>query len=388
MLLRFTRLIGLLGCLAFAMTGCIAGGFTGSSSSVTSSSNTTTPASTSSNLPSSAITTSSVSSAYHAYGDSITYGYTLSDPAMQAYPVLAGQAAGLTVTDRGNPGDLACDVSGFAILPNDDSPSATSSLRYSLMVGTNDLDYEGTGVHELDYTRCLQGSLAWLAVPSEFKMLVSNTSVTEIGKGQTELRNGVTTRSFSVAGDTLSFHFNISFAAPIYVWYRMAYGNAGAFSWSIDGTAGGTPVSREYTPQISEHGFSSAMALLRIPSVPAGDHVLTLTETISAPAGMSIVGIGVAPPAGQVGLSRVLAGTIPRQLQGGGSACDLNDAICTQYTADVKAAVALFAGDGLNVHLFDSRAYTTGTTADMNDRLHPNQLGHQEIAHAVEDVLN
>ncbi len=40
----------------------------------------------------------------------------------------------------------------------------------------------------------------------------------------------------------------------------------------------------------------------------------------------------------------------------------------------------------LDIELFDSRKYMTGTPADLVDQVHPNVLGHQEILHALTDI--
>jgi hypothetical protein len=46
--------------------------------------------------------------------------------------------------------------------------------------------------------------------------------------------------------------------------------------------------------------------------------------------------------------------------------------------------VNLFAADGLNVRLFDTRKYMFGTAVEMNDGVHPNEFGQYELSFSVE----
>ena len=328
------------------------------------------------------------SSPYHALGDSITAGYLLPDPVTQAYPILTGQAKGFPTLNNGYSGDLACDLPGYAIFPNHEDASLASPLHYSVLIGTNDVQIYGTGAHEADFLLCHRAVLAWLAVPSDFKLRATAASVITAGPGAFVTMDNVTTWTTGAAGSSISFPVHLPAAGPAYLWYRIAFGNPGSFTYAVDRTTLGTVASGFALPQQGNHGFTSSVALLRIPSVPAGDHTLTLTQTSTAPFGMGIVAVGIVPPANQPGLSRVLAGTIPRQLaQSSGAACSVSDQPCAQYTEDILADVQIFAADGLNVQAFDTHKYTTGTHADMMDNLHPNTLGHQEIAHALTDAF-
>ena len=127
--------------------------------------------------------------------------------------------------------------------------------------------------------------------------------------------------------------------------------------------------------------MTDSLALLRIPSLGPGAHTFTFTQTSNALSGAAIVAVGT-PFTGDPALRpRVLVGTIPFGLN------HANENNNLPYIADQKANVALLAGDGLDVELYDSRTYMTGSTADMLDSRHPNALGHQEIFKAFEDTL-
>ena len=379
-------------CSLLLLVGCAPGNF-----STTAVLPTTTPGPTPTSAPNPTplaptlpgpIASTSATRNYHAYGDSITFGYELPNPAKQAYSVLVGLAEGFTTTNDGVTGDLACDTYGIRMAPTGDNPSATASLHYSMLLGTNDLDTYGAGAHEGDYSLCMEASASWLAVPREFKLLATDAAVSGSGTGSLVTQDGFTSWTTNADGASVSFPFTLAAAGPMYIWYRVASGVPGTFAYALDGAALGTINRGTALPLVSNHGFSTALALFRLANVSAGMHTLTFTQTTGVGGGgLGIVAIGAVPPAGQAGLSRVLLGTIPRQEVGSAAICALNAAVCAAYTADVTNVVSFLAHDGLNVALFDSRKYTSGTAADMADSIHPNALGDQEIAHAVEDAV-
>ncbi len=63
-----------------------------------------------------------------------------------------------------------------------------------------------------------------------------------------------------------------------------------------------------------------------------------------------------------------------------------NDQPCLSYIQDIRNDVALLAADGLDVRLFDTRKFMLATSAEMSNSVHPNALGDQKLADAVESV--
>ena len=104
---------------------------------------------------------------YHAYGDSITYGYTLADPSTQAYPALLARSTGLPLENYAIGGDQACDVPTRQIFPHVDNPSIAAKGLYSILISTNDIQVKGAGDYETVFKLCLDASIAWLALPTE-----------------------------------------------------------------------------------------------------------------------------------------------------------------------------------------------------------------------------
>ena len=106
--------------------------------------------------------------AYHAYGDSITYGETLPHTSL-AYPSLIAGDRKLTLSNYAIPGDQACDLPTHQIFPNSDNPVAGAFPLYTLLIGTNDVDERGAQDYLNVYNLCAQASIAWLALPADLK---------------------------------------------------------------------------------------------------------------------------------------------------------------------------------------------------------------------------
>jgi len=328
---------------------------------------------------------------YHAFGDSITAGAGLSDSYNQEYVQLVARNYGLNPVDYAYTGDEACDVPTRQIFANSDSPSLANHTLYTLLISTNDVDTKGTGPYEAVFNLCHQAALSWVALPSDFKVLATASSVVTSGLGHLETTNNWNAWTTDAANSSVTFPITLATAGPVYAWYRIIDGSTGAFTWSIDGAVAGSATTAT-TPAIATlNGYNNSLALLRLPAIPAGAHTLTFTQTSPGAAGMGIVAVGVPPATRTSAFPRVLAGTTPRQLQasyGGGQACSITDAPCLQYSADISANVALLAADGLDVERFVTATYMQGATIDMTDSVHPNALGHTEIAHVIEDTYN
>lgn len=325
---------------------------------------------------------------YHAYGDSITFGYALPHPESQAYPVLIAHLNGLPLTNYAIPGDQACDVSTRQIFSHADSPSLARRGLYTLLISTNDANFRGPGPYENVFNRCHQAAISWLALPVEDKILATSSLVTTTGPVHLETRNNWNAMTTDARGASISFPIQLATARPLYIWYRIMDGYPGTFAYAIDGKQMGSAISITIPAILTSNGSQNSMAMIRIPSVSSGTHTVTFTQTSDGTSAFGIVAIGAPPAVIQPELPIVLVGTTPRELAGGATPCGGNEAICLAYVEDIAANVAIFQGDGLKVRLFDTRKYMSGTAADLIDIVHPNATGHVEIAQAVEDVLD
>ena len=323
---------------------------------------------------------------YHAYGDSITAGYAVSQP--QSFPALLAAYSGLQLSSYALDDDMACDLAPRQVFPNADSPTLAQPAQYTLLVSTSDAAAKGAGAYEPVFNLCHQATIAWLALPAEDKILATDPAVTLAGIIHLESGNNWNAMTSDLQNSSITFPIQIASAAPLYAWYRLTDGNLGTFSYSLDGVILGTSPSFTTPGMSTTNGTSSSLGLLRLPSVPAGAHTLTFTQTSIGAAGMGIVAIGIPPATLPPTMPQVYVGLTPLEEIGSGATCDVNPATCLAYLSDIAANVSLLQADGLtNVRLFDSRKYMTGTSADMADPTHPNSTGHQQIARAITDIL-
>lgn len=325
---------------------------------------------------------------YRAYGDSITYGLTLVDPETQAYPYLVAVHQGVTVANNAIVETQACDVARVEIFPNQDSPTLATHPTYTLLIGTNDADYKGAGPYEAVFRLCHQAAISWLAIPAEYKVLSGSPGMTTTGPGAIDTTNNWNSWTTGGQGATVSFTIETVSPGPIYAWPRISDNNPATYSYSLDDVVVGN-ASVEVTPSISTAiGGSDSLGFLRLPSVPAGTHVVKFMQTSVGMNGVSVVGIGTPTGPSSNTLPTVLAGTITYQNHDtAGKPCTPSSyQPCQEYTEDIEDDVALLEGDGLNVRLFDTGRYMLATDSEMNDGLHPNVLGQGKLSESVEAV--
>jgi len=323
---------------------------------------------------------------YHALGDSITFGYSLSSPATQAYPVLVASHERIAADHFFNhaiPGDQACDVPTRQIFPAAIQPSSAERNIYSLLIGTNDVNVKGTGEYEQVFKLCHQASIAWLAVPD--KIAATDPSVVTSGAGRMDAAGNWNAWTIGAAGASITFTLTTTQNGPIYAWFRIDDGSTAASRYLLDGVELGSLQAGRSPAIATQNGTTHSLGFLRIPDVAAGTHTLKFMQRGAA--GFSVVAVG-APPAHSEGYRPiVLVGAIPYQMHVGyAGSCTISDAPCQQYNADIRADVNLFAADGLDVRLFNPRGFLSGAPVGMSDPVHPNAMGQYEISRAVESA--
>jgi hypothetical protein len=323
---------------------------------------------------------------YHAYGDSITFGYSLNIPTTQSYPALVAQVEQVDLSNYAIPGAEACDIPTTEIFPSRDSPTLAAHPTYTILIGTNDSGIGGVGPYEAVFILCHEASISWLAIPAEYKVLATGSGVTTSGPGAIDTTNNWNSWTTEGMGSSVSFTITTSKPGAIYAWPRINDDNPSTYTYSLDGVVIGTG-NVQTTPLIATgNGTSNSLSFIRLPPVPAGKHVVTFMQTSAGATGVSVVGI--ATPAAATGdtFPTVLAGIIPFELQGASASCDSTDGDCAAYNLDIEADVNLFVADGLNVRIFNTRNYMFGTAAEMNDTWHPNAFGQLELSHSVEAI--
>lgn len=325
---------------------------------------------------------------YTAYGDSITYGYNLADPTTQAYPYLVAKEKGYSLLNLGVPGAQTCDMMPLYVLPAHAS-IPTSPILTTILTGTNDIDSDAAGVRGQIFNTCQQATVSWLGLLDSYKVRGNSDRVRSTGATHVETDHGWSAIYTDAPGASVTFPIQHEAEGTVYVWYRLFNDSPGTFSYTLDSSVLGVQKNSFGVP-VGRHTGDS-VGLLRIESVPSGSHTVTFTQTSSTGSAVGILAVA-APPQGKTSsLPLVLVGTIPKQqFFTGGGTCAFSvesDAACLAYTENIKENVRELTADGLNVSLFDTRKYVTGTSFDMIDSLHPNALGQQEIAHAVIDQI-
>ena len=323
---------------------------------------------------------------YHAYGDSITYGFLLYNPQKQSYPALVRSHENVSsFANYAISGQQACDIATWQISANEDSPTLATHPYYSVLVGTNEVRKTDPKRYEPTYTTCLRAVLSWLAVPREYKVLEGDARMSISGPGQVRILDNW--RVWSTAGEGASVSFGITTTArgPIYAWPWNDNSSSAIYTYALDGVVVGKSAARTFPFIKTEFKSTRSLGFIRIEDVAAGKHIVTFTQENAGAHGVSIVGVGA--PSGRLAgqLPTVLAGTIPFQDHGGKEGrCTATDPLCWVYIQIIRNSVDLFHSDGLNMRLFDTRKYMFGTPKEMADTQHPNALGQQEISHAVE----
>ena len=319
-----------------------------------------------------------VTSGYVAFGDSITYGATLSDPSTQAYPHLLAAGLSLPGTDSGIPGDQACDIFGRQIAPNAVGLTAAPAALYSVLIGTNDVDGKGTGAYESTFRNCHNAVLTWLGTQRADKVLPGDAAFTASG-GCTAT---AASASFGAAPCSGAGGFTASVVStgnPVYVWYLLSDAAAGGANLAVqmDG-ASGTTVSTLPSPHLAtQNGSSFSIGVVRLPAA-AGTH----TVAVSAAAGAALLGVG--SNRGGPLRPELVVGDLPNQL-----ATNLVSSVASQlqYSADIQADMAAAVADGIDVRFAPDRSSMLGAPDEMNDSLHPNTLGQQHLFNAFLNAL-
>lgn len=322
---------------------------------------------------------------YRAYGDSITYGYSLPDPRTQSYPSLVSGFEHVTFANNAIPGDEACDVTTRQIFPNDDHPDFSTHPTYTVLIGTNDVDRNDAVDYEPIFALCHRALVSWLAIPEEHKTLAGGSGASTHGPGTLLTTNKWNAWTTGGKGSSVGFRITLSRSGSIYAWPLIDDDSDASYQYSLDGAALGTEQVQTSPGLRTKNGTKVSLGFLEIDQVPAGTHVVTFVQTSSGADGVSLVGIG-SPAAASSGQNpAVLVGTVPLQNhESRPGKCTPTEPLCLSYVKVIEDDAAMFSAAGLDVRVFDTRKYMHGTRAEMWDNVHPNALGQQELARSVE----
>lgn len=333
--------------------------------------------------------------AYHADGDSITAGND-STATANRYVNLVDTAVGSpTLTNNGVAGSFGCDVTNRVF--NDENPGATSTTLETIMAGINDaVNGPGPGAYEPVFNLCHMATLSWLAIPSSLKtsagsLLPATNWTADNAYSQV---SGAQATTYS---STLTFPYTTTVAGQqVFVWYRIINGGTGVFSLSDTGGAPNQAVTSFTAPAVTAQNYTQSVgvAVLYNKTRAAGTYSVTVTVQSINSGTVSILGVGVAPPAITSSTPAVWVGGVTRLIG------DWEQANTTAYDHDVQADAQILDSYGLAVYYVNTPNYfksiagqdmsgNQGTAATSNCAMdtagywiHPCNTGHQEIANA------
>ncbi len=110
------------------------------------------------------------------FGDSIAMGYSATNRETLGFGGLIASDIGYSQINRAVSGAGACDTNNNQIFPNE-NPSATNSPMFIVMAGNNDGFYKGLS-YQANFKLCQTASIAWLAIPSQYKVMGQNATGT------------------------------------------------------------------------------------------------------------------------------------------------------------------------------------------------------------------
>ena len=320
-----------------------------------------------------------------SFGDSITFGFGSS----VAYPILVCRRNGWSLSTLAVSSNRVIDL-GTPVYAQ--TPNASSSQNYSVMIGVNDANtYSAVPASAILYEDALGAELAWLAIPSTRKILGTDTvngvetgtwvadSSTAWGIGRQSQTNG-STKTWSVTGST------------IYVATKCFKSNFGAFTISVDGVSQGsfsTDTPSDFDQSTYNNGAIAAPKLVRLTGFSTGAHTVLMTVTSATSASNKVwvdwvAGSGgaayTASTAPIVVVSNITAQPVLHP--NGGT----EDGTASYNVIVRRVQRNLSEIDGYDVRLADVFPYTNNDSL-LSDHLHLNDYGHIVVADVISSAF-
>lgn len=326
--------------------------------------------------------------AQHGHGDSVSTiaatcgAATPSDCYMQRLNTLVGSPP---LTNYAVSGTTMCDM--VIDILNHENPGATSTVLQTLMGGTNDANFKGTGLYEYNYIGCGEAAIAALTSPSTLRADGSNTTPATNWSTDTTF-SAITGLQSSTNGAAQTWSYTLTVAGQgVCLLYRVFDGGTGVFQFADSANASIGLYLNAYTnPAIASGGgaTSGVFAYCPVPSPTRNPGTYTITTTVRAAGTVSIMGVFVAPPA--------LTGTTPAVWQGGVIRQRQPESLPKQlatftYDRDARNMCNEMFNLGFGCFFVDTRSYMTSTPAEMSAAsptwvLHPGSAGHAELSQA------
>lgn len=323
--------------------------------------------------------------AYHAHGDSITFGTgaTTCTSGGTCYAQKLATATGMSAafTNYGVSGAESCDA--VAEILNHENPGASSAILQTMMLGVNDANNHGVGPSEANYISCLEAGIAALTAPSTLRYTGSSFGSMPTNWTLDTTFAAVTGITTSTNASVAIFPYTTTFTGQgVCLLYRVIDGGSGVFQ--VVDSAGGTTlyINAFTTPAIAtSNGLTSGVfAYCPAPSNHFGGSN-SITVTTRSAGVVTILGVFVAPPISALPAPSVWLGGVIRQRVPE----NLTNQMATQtYNQDAKNACNEMFNQNFPCYFVDARSHMTSSGAEMAaggvGQKHPGDLGHAELS--------
>jgi hypothetical protein len=342
------------------------------------------------------------------FGDSITCGASASSFKTTWWSIVAsnwGVSPIVTAYSSGGVSDYGLESYPGMSMTNTIIPpfvvfhsptNVTTNLISFGLCGYNDYRDFGTNANFLDrYPHVLGGTLSWLAIPDNEKIIGQSAAITKHGNWTNDViyggSIGLTSATYQ---DSLSFQVD---GASVYVCLVGAATNAGTVSVTIDGVNKGSFIlSGGYGNRNFRAGGTNGGALFTVDREPYllrfagydGRHLVNIQITSTTSESNQVCFLWAAGSKPQLSTTwpLVYVGNALRMVSYTNNAG--SDLAAVMFNGAIGSLISELRSDGLNVVYVPASTYYDPTTMVSTDGVHPNDLGHAAIAQAFISTKN
>jgi lysophospholipase L1-like esterase len=312
-----------------------------------------------------------------AFGDSITWGYNLTDPPTESWPAIVAKARGWALVNTAAQGTQAEDE-GQAVTVF--RQTITPSSKSLLLSGYNDMRMWGTNDDGLEtYEGTLRAMLVWLGTPATRKITAQSPMIMTWPYEAWHLLNtslypedlGIFTTDKSGTASTTA---SLVYGTTIYVTSMKLGSGGGSFTVSVDDTDFGTFSCNG--ARMTNNGTSYAPFVVRIPNLRDGLHAVAIRAASPGPIYLLAISGngGLSNDGAEVWVGNCLS---MKTYDFNGSATAVR-----RYNDVIDKVVRELRSDGFNIGFADVSASYHPATMVSADNVHPNKAGHRAIAQA------
>jgi hypothetical protein len=311
----------------------------------------------------------------HAFGDSITVGYSATG--MMGFAQQIANAKGWTLDNRAFNGTQVPDIAPqvYSVSPSSDSVSI-------YLAGFNDFRYWGADPSgKQTYRDGLLAMGAWLAIPESAKVR-AQAAVASGSWQPTGVYGGALGRYSATKGDSLTFQ-TVAGSVVYVAGIAMQNPVGGIVGVTVDGIPSAVGHCFGSAPTNSQIGYSPFV--LRIPGLRPVPHTVVVTVQSTGTSFVDWVGVNTPGPRLYLAGPLRMGQYATAQLQ----EFDHGTAVLSQaYEAITKGVADQLRNDGLDVTFVPvNESYAPTLGDNIPPDVHPNDNGHAHIARAFLDAM-